>query len=231
MPCYLREDKGKKVRKKFLKIQNIKLIFIGLLIISFLSCSEPLKVKIEIPVESVIKPSDFKEIVVTNFLILEAPKDFPAGKEIASYITNEFKSSLSLNAHYKEIKFENGEKIFEDSNFWKNLVGEGKNLIVTGTAEIKEEKRNILRESSPYTAYPERRIVPMKFFIFNIKILLIDSSNGSIISSRTLKEEKGYEDVDVSLEKGFMDIMQKVSNKYLKDLLQKKIEEERYIIY
>lgn len=219
------------MREKFLKIQNIKLIFIGIFIISFLSCTEPLKVKIEIPVESVLKLSDFKEIIVTNFFVSEAPKDFPAGKEIASFITNEFKSSLSINALSKEIKFENGEKIFEDSNFWKNLVGEGKNLIVTGTAEIKEEKRNILREGSPYTAYPERRIVPMKFFIFNLKILLIDSSNGSIISSRTIKEEKGYDDVDASIEKGFMDIMQKISNKYLKDLFQKKLEEERYIIY
>lgn len=218
------------MRKQFLKIQNIK-IFLGIFIIYFLSCTEALKVKIEIPVESAVKLSDFKEIIVTNFFVLEAPKDFPAGKEIASFFTNEFKSSLSLNALSKEIKFENGERIFQDTDFWKNLVGEGRNLIVTGTAEIKEEKRNILREGSPYTAYPERRIVPMKFFIFNLKIFLIDSSNGSIISSRALKEEKGYDDVDTSIEKGFMDIMQKISNKYLKDLFQKKIEEERYIIY
>ncbi len=228
------------MRKKLKEIQKEKtsgktnaillwsLIFI---VLSLISCSEPVKVKIEIPVESAVKLSDYKEIFVTNFLMSDAPEDFPIGKEIANFIVNEFRASLSVTSYFKEIKFENGEKIFGDSNFWKNVVEEGKNLIITGTANIKEEKRNVVQESSPYVAYPGRRIVPMKFFIFTIKIFLIDSPTGSIISSKTFKEEKGYEDQDATIERGFMDIMQRISNKYLKDLFQKKIEEDRYIIY
>lgn len=217
--------------KKFLKTKVLKLILIGSFLLSFLACSEPIKVKIEIPVESAIKLSDYKEIVVTNFLVQEKPGEFPAEKEIANFLINELRSSLSINAYFKEIKFEKGENTFEQNELWKNLLTEGKNLIITGIAKISEEKRNVLRESSPYTAYPERRIVPMKFFIFNIKIFLIDSSTGSIISSKSIREEKGYDDQDTPIERGFMDIMQKISNKYLKDLFQKKIEEERYIIY
>lgn len=204
------------------------LIFSTLILIS---CTEPIKVKIEIPVESTIKISDFKEIVVTNFFISEAPKEFPAGKEIASFIVNELRNKHSINVSFKEIKFENGEKTFDDLEFWKNVAGEEKTLIITGTANINEEKRNVVMESTSYTQYPGRRIVPMKFFVFNIKILLIDSSTGSVISSKSFKEEKGYENPDTSIERGFMDIMQRVTNRYLKDLFQKRIEEERYIIY
>jgi len=196
-----------------------------------ISCAEPMKVKIEIPVESAIKLSDFNEIIVTNFFVSETPKEFPAGKEVANFIVNDLRSAHSTNVIFKEIKLENGDKVFGDSDFWKNIAGDGKNLIITGTANIKEEKRNVIMESSPYTEYPGRRIVPMKFFVFNIKIILIDSSTGSIISSRSFKEEKGYENPDTTIERGFMDIMQRVANKYLKDLFQKKIEEERYIIY
>lgn len=207
-----------------------KIIVFSGFIILFFSCSEPIKVKIEIPVESIVKISDFNEVIVTNFFVREAPGEFSAGKEIANFLLNDFRASLSMNANYKEIKFENGDKIFGDSEFWKSIMEEGRNLIITGTAEIKEEKRNVVQEGSPYVTFPGRRIVPMKFFIFNIKIFLIDSSNGSIISSKTFKEEKGYEDPDAPIERGFMDIMQRISNKYLKDLFQKKIEEERYII-
>ncbi len=216
------------------KSKNIKnVLFLGLIFSALLliSCTEPIKVKIEIPVESAIKVSDFKEIIVTNFFVSETPKEFPAGKEIANFIVNDLRSSHSINVGFKEIKFENGDKTFEDSEFWKDLCGEGKNLIITGTASINEEKRNVIMESSPYTEYPGRRIVPMKFFVFNIKILLIDSSTGSVISSKSFKEEKGYENPDTSIERGFMDIMQRVANKYFKDLFQKKTEEERYIIY
>lgn len=219
------------------KSKNKKVVPFGVLIFSTLlliSCKEPIKVKIEIPVESTIKISDFKEIVVTNFFVSEAPRGFHIGKEIANFIVNELRSSHPINAinvRFKEIKFENVDKIFDDSEFWKNLSGEGKNLIITGTASIDEEKRNVVMESSPYTEYPGRRIVPMKFFVFNIKILLIDSSTGSVMSSKSFKEEKGYENPDTSIERGFMDIMQRVANKYLKDIFKKKIEEERYIIY
>lgn len=204
------------------------LIFSTLFLIS---CTEPMKVKIEIPVESAIKISDFKEIVVTNFFVSEAPRGFHAGKEIANFIVNDLRSTHSINVSFKEIKFEKDEKIFNDLEFWQNISGEERHLIITGTANINEENRNVVMESSPYTQYPGRRIVPMKFFVFNIKILLIDSSTGSVMSSKSFKEEKGYENPDTSIERGFMDIMQRVTNRYLKDLFQKKIEEERYIIY
>lgn len=224
------EDKGEEGTMNSFKDQNLKLFLIGFFLIFFFSCSEPVKVKIEIPVESAIKLSEYKEVVVTNFLIQEKTGEFSAEKEIANFIVNDLRSSFSINPLFKEIKFGKGEEIFREADFWKNIL-EGKNLIITGTAKISEEKRNILKESSPYTAYPERRIVPMKFFVFHIKIFLIDSSTGSIISSKNIKEEKGYEDQDTPIEKGFMDIMQKISSKYLKDLFQKKIEEERYIIH
>lgn|GEM_PF-2316675 len=220
------------MNKKNFKNKRIFPILIPLISAFLLiSCTEPMKVKIEIPVESAVKLSDFNEIIVTNFFVSETPKEFPAGKEIANFIVNDLRSSHSVNVSFKEIKFENGDKVFGDSDFWKNISGEGKNLIITGTANIKEEKRNVIMESSAYTEYPGRRIVPMKFFVFNIKIFLIDSSTGSIISSRSFKEEKGYDTPDTPIEKGFMDIMQRVANKYFKDLFQKKIEEERYIIY
>ncbi|MGQ9618683.1 MAG: hypothetical protein ACUVUG_06965 [Candidatus Aminicenantia bacterium] len=211
-------------------MRNIFIISIPLFFL--LSCEEPIKVKIEIPVESAVKLSDYQEIFVTNFLVSDFPKDFKADKEIANFIINEFKSAYSINPNFKEVKFESGDKTFSDADFWKNLNEKtGKTLILTGIADIKEERRNIVQESSPYATFPERRIVQMKFFKFNLKVFLIDSSSGSIISSRTFKEEKGYEDPETPLERGFMDIMQRITNRYLKDLFQKKIEEERYIIY
>ncbi len=206
--------------------------FILILFILFLlECSEPLKVKIEIPVESQINLSDFQEVIITNFFVPGSPQEFQAGREIANYLVNEFKSQFSTNARLKEIKMDNEDKIFSDKEFWKKTAESSKALIITGTATMKEEKRNIVQESSPYTTLPQRRIVQMKFFVLDLKIFLIDSSSGLTLSSKKFKEEKGYEDPNTPFEKGFMDIMQRIASRYLKELFQKKVEEERYIIY
>ncbi|MCP2519277.1 hypothetical protein NLD30_02390 [SCandidatus Aminicenantes bacterium Aminicenantia_JdfR_composite] len=214
-------------------IKKIKFLFI-LLFLSYLSCQSvtQYKIKVEIPTPTKIDLSAYKGIIFTTFEINSEIKEIDFSKEIFNFFSPEIEREFKGEITFKEIKWDR-ENLIEDKDFWKKLSGDkNKKILFTGKLNFRRELRKaLLEERRPLTSpFIERKLASRLFFILNLNLYLIDSSNGEIIYQKEFKETKRYENINQKASYAFIDILEEIKNKLFREIISHKKREERYLI-
>jgi len=208
-----------------------------LAVVLLFSCSpgNHWKLKIEMPGESVVDLSQFKEIVITNFLIKNQTKDIDLSQEIKDYLITELGQNYEGKIISQKISIEN-EEAFQDEEYWRTVEKETESsLILTGTADYREEIRKAILEEKrgerfegPFS--PERKLAERKFYTLELDIFLIEGQSGQTLYKRDFKEVKGYKNPNQTAFYAFFDLIQRVKVKFFGNILGGKKIEERYLI-
>ena len=212
--------------------------FILLVAVVFLfSCSSGnhWKLKIEMPGETVLDLQQFKEIVITNFLIKHETEDINLSQEIIDYLSTELGRQYQGKITSKNINIEN-EEIFQDEEFWRSMKeGTKSSLFLSGSADYKEEIRKAIleerrgeRSEGPFTS--GRKLAERRFYTLNLDVFLIEGQSGQTLYKRSFKEAKGYKNPNQTAYYAFFDLIQTVRVKFFRNILGGKKIEERYLI-
>jgi len=202
----------------------------------FLSCSSTnyWKMRIEIPGDSILNLDNFKEIVITNFLIKKETKDFDLNKEIVDYFTSELGNEFEGKITSKKINLEK-EEIFKDEEFWMTLGKDSKEtLFVSGSAQYTEEVRKAILERKKAGVedrfQSQRGLAERRFYTFLLDLYLIDPKTGKSLYKRSFKESKGYKNPKQTAHFAFFDLVQRVKTKFFQNILAEARIQERYLI-
>jgi hypothetical protein len=221
--------------KKRTKMKKAKFAF---LLSSFflLSCSSSYywKKKIEIPSEPILKLDNFKEIVITDFIIKKETKDFDLNREIVDYFTSELAKEFEGKVYSIKVPLEK-EEMLKDEKFWK---AQGENLketlLISGSAQYTEEVRKaILKRRKDAVDDPfrtQRGLAQRKFYTFLLDLYLIDPKTGSALYNRSFKESQSYENPKQTAHFAFFDLIQRVKTKFFQNILAEARIQERYLI-
>lgn len=214
-------------------MKKINKLFPFILILIMISCVENTKVEIEIPLKPKYNIPKFDYLWLGDFLARETIENYNLREEITNYLQNEIKSRFSVDSKRGEkIDWENEKNLFENDNFWREYVRDKEDtLIITGSASLKLENRNIIQDVSPYLSpsAQEKRLIPMKFLILNLELYIMHPKTGKIMYKNNFKEEKGFSEKTQNLAFGFFDVMKKITEKFFGDIFEKKIKKERIL--
>jgi hypothetical protein len=194
------------------------------------------KLKIEIPPKTAFNLDQYSEVVVTNFLIKEKTKDFDLNKELVDYFSFEIGQNFKGKISSKKIAFEK-EDPFKKESFWKNLLPDQKQAIIfTGGALYTEEVRKaILKEKKKRFEEPsfseKRSLAERRFYSLNLNLYIIDAQTGKALYTRNFKESSGYKNPKQTAAFAFFDLIQRVKDKFFRNILAEPSIQERYLIY
>jgi hypothetical protein len=215
--------------------KKINLAFLLVLVLHF-SCASLnyWKVKVELPEVASLNLDQFKELVVSNFLVEKETKDFNLNQELVDFFSEELVQHFKGKIRRQEISW--GEKdIFQKEDFWKTLLpGSEETLILTGSVNYSEEIRKAIledysRESEEY--FPsEKGLAQRKFYTLNLSLYLIEAKTGEILYTREFKESRGYKNPKQTANFAFFDLMEKVRAKFFSNILGEERVEQRYLI-
>jgi hypothetical protein len=207
-----------------------------LLSLFLLSCSSSYywKTKIEIPGEPILKLDNFKEIVITDFIIKKETKDFDLNREIVDYLTSELAKEFEGKIYSVNVPLEK-EEMLGDEEFWK-AQGEDlkETLLISGSAQYTEEVRKaILARRKDAVDDPfrsQRGLAERKFYTFLLDLYVIDPKTGSALYKRSFKESQGYENPKQTAHFAFFDLIQRVKTKFFQNIFAEAKIQERYLI-
>jgi len=209
-------------------------LFLSFLFLLSCSSSNYWKMRIEIPGEAILKLDNFKEIVITDFLVKKETKDFDLNKEIVDYFTSALRNEFEGKISSKKIPLEK-EALFKDEEFWK-AQGEDleETLLVSGSAQYTEEVRKAILErrrgrvDDPVQS--QRGLAERKFYTFLLNLYLIDPKTGKTLYKRNFKESQGYKNPKQTAHFAFFDLIQRVRAKFFQNILAGTRIQERYLI-
>lgn len=216
-------------------MKKIKIVFVIFILFSFACTSTTYwKLRIEVPGKSDVRLDEFKEIVITDFLIKKQTKDIDLNKEIVEYLTSEIAKNFNGKVSPTKISVEN-DNIFGNENFWKNLFSASEETVVlTGSAQFTEEIRKAILErrkqrfEDPFPA--EKALEERRFYNLNFNLYLIDSKTGKALYQREFKESRGYDNPKQTAFFAFFDLIQAVKGKLFSQILGERKIQERYLI-
>ncbi|NIM58281.1 MAG: hypothetical protein GTO16_04975 [Candidatus Aminicenantes bacterium] len=217
-------------------MKKIKIALLSAILFCF-SCasSDYWKLRMEIPGKTSVDLDQYKEVVITNFLIKEETKDFNLNNEIIDYFSFEIGQNFNGKVSKEEITFE--EEPFKNEAFWKNLLPAEKDaLLFTGGAEYTEEIRKaILQEKRDRFEDPfiskKKGLAERRFYTLNIDLYIIDAKTGKTLYTRNFKESKGYANPKQTAAFAFFELIQKVKTRFFRSILGEARIQERYLIY
>jgi hypothetical protein len=217
-------------------MKKIKIALLSAILFCFSCASNDYwKLRIEVPGKTSFDLDQYKEVVITNFLIKEETKDFNLNHEIVDYFSFEIGQNFNGKVSKEEITFE--EEPFKNEAFWKNLLPAQKDAILfTGGAEYTEEIRKaILQEKRDRFEDPfiskKKGLAERRFYTLNIDLYIIDAKTGKTLYTRNFKESKGYQNPKQTAAFAFFDLIQRVKAKFLRNILGEASVQERYLIY
>lgn len=217
------------------KMKRIKLLsLVGLLILYSCSSSEYWKLRFEVPTKAALNLDEFKEIVITKFLVKEETKQFNLNKELTDYFAAELEQKFNGKISSSTASLEK-EELFQNEEFWKDLSSDLKEAVFfTGSVGYTEEVRKaLLKEGKRKFEDPfpsGKRLVQRKFYTLNIDIYIIEAQSGKTLYKRNFKETKSYKNPNQTAFFAFFDLMQSVKDKLLRTLFGESRIQERYII-
>jgi hypothetical protein len=186
------------------------------------------------PRKSPINLENYKEIIVTNFLVKEESKDFDINQELDNYIVAELRQNVDKKVSSQKIAIENSD-MFEDQPLWKGLFPDQKEaLIFAGSVEYTQEIRKAIKSAEKRrfeTPFPdESRIEERRFYSLSLQVFLIDAQSGEALYKRTFKENKSYQNPNQTAYFAFYDLMMTVKDKLFRQVLGEEQIQERYLI-
>jgi len=216
-------------------IKKINIAFLLALIIH-LSCTSLnyWKVKVELPGIATLNLDQFKEVVISDFLVEKETKDFNLNQELIDYFSAELGKHFKEKITTKEITWDK-EDIFQKEDFWKNLLPESNEaLILTGSVQYTEEVRKAIleeyskRSQEPFTS--KKGLAQRKFYTLILHLYLIKAKTGEILYKRDFKESKGYKNPNQTANFAFFDLIEMVRVKFFRNILGKDKVDQRYLI-
>lgn len=217
------------------KMKKIKGALLLALLFSFACNTDSyLKIKIETPTRTVFDLSQYKNLVITDFLIKQGTKDIDLNKEIIDYLSTEIGLNFKGNVSSEKVPLEK-EEVFKTEEFWKNLsVNLKEALFLSGSVQYTEEVRKAVLEQKksrfeePFSR--EKGLTERKFYTLNLELYLIDTVTGKILYTRKFKESNSYKNPKQTSYFAFFDLIQNVKGKLFNDVLGKGKIQERYLV-
>ena len=217
-------------------MKKIKIVLILTILFSFSCASNDYwKLRVEVPGRTSLNLDQYKEIVITNFLIKKETKDFNLNRELVDYFSFEIGQNFNGKVSIKEITFE--EESFKNEAFWKNLLpAQEEAILFTGGAQYTEEIRKaILQEKKEHFEDPfiskKRGLAERRFYTLNLDLFIIDAKTGKTLYTRNFKESRGYQNPKQTAPFAFFDLIQRVKAKFFRNILGEASIQERYLIY
>lgn len=190
------------------------------------------KVRLELPAYSTVHLDEFQEVILTNFLIANAPEGFDLNQELAAFFVPEFERKLSLPVTVQLVRLESEESI-RRPDFWQALTaGSLRRFYVTGKAELTREiRKSILGEvpgEDPFS--PRRKIAERTLFSLSLHLFLIRGDNGEVLLDRDFKETKTYSSSNQRTAFAFHDLALRIKTKLFRLILNEERIQERYLL-
>ena len=216
-----------------MKKNSILLIFF-LIVLGACSITNNTRIRIEMPIHTELKLSDYQKIIITDFLLKNEIKNFNVNKELAEYFSTEINQESKTSTVVKDISIEKDE-IFENSDFWKTLAPESEGtLYFSGIIEYTQETRKALigkakkQFEDPFPS--PQKMATRKFYNLEMDIYLIDAKTGNTVYQRNFKESQSYTNPNQTGYFAFFDLMLKVKDKLFRQVLGGERIQERYLI-
>jgi hypothetical protein len=194
-----------------------------------------LKINIDIPAASPVKLEQYKEILVTNFLVPKETNDFNLSQELDDYLSFELGKQFKGKMTSKAISLEN-EEVFKKQDLWKNLSSEQKQaLFLTGKAQYTQETRKaILEKEKPIVDGPfkteKKGLTERKIFTLELSLYLISAETGEALYQKDFKEMKSYESPKQTSQFVFYELIQRIKQKFFRTILGEGKSQERYLL-
>ncbi|MFZ2052972.1 MAG: hypothetical protein WAU81_02135 [Candidatus Aminicenantales bacterium] len=190
------------------------------------------KVRLELPTYSTLHPDEFQGVILTNFLIVNAPEGFDLNRELAAFFVPEFERKLGLPVTVQPVRLESEESI-RRPDFWQTLSpGSPRRLYVTGNAELTREiRKSILGEvpgEDPFS--PQRKIAERILFSLSLHLFLVQGDNGEVLLDRDFKETKTYTSPKQRTDFAFHDLALRIKTKLFRLILNEERIQERYLL-
>ena len=204
------------------------------MVLALMSCAgeSARRVRLEIPARSTFRPDEFRELIITRFLIDGAPEGFDLDQEIVAFFLPEFERKLGLPVTAPSVRLENEEFIRRPS-FWTALVpGSPGRLYIAGKAGLTREVRKSIRGEVPGEDpfSPQRKIVERTFFSLSLHFFLIRGDDGELLLDRDFKETKIYVDPKQRTDFAFHDLSMRIKDKFFRLILSEAGIQERYLL-
>lgn len=219
------------MKKKYSLISLLFLIFS-----LFCSCSSSnySKLKIEMPFNASVQMTDFDEVIVTDFLLLNDVEEFDLNQELVEYFSSEIGREVNADIKTARVEIEDSAS-FENEGFWQELaLSTKKAILVSGSIEYTHETRKALigKERRQFEdPHPSRRtLTSRKFYTLNLDLYFLDSETGKILLKEQYKESKSYDNPNQTPHFAFFDLAYNVKEKLFRQLFGSERVQERYLI-
>lgn len=198
------------------------------------SSSSYFKLKIEMPFESNVPISEFDEVIVTDFYLLNQVDDFDLNQELVGYLSSEIGMQVSADVKTTAVEIKD-EAALENEEFWQNLaLSTEKAILISGSVEYSHETRKALigKEKKQFEdPFPSsRELTARKFYTLTLDLYLIDSETGKTLFNQEFKETKSYSNPNQTSYFAFFDLTYMVKEKLFRILFGSERVQERYLI-
>lgn len=222
------------MRKKTKRTKRNSLLLSAIILLVSCRAGDQVRLRIEMPRKPPVGLENYKEIIVTNFLVKEEAQDFDINKELEDYFVTELGQNLDKKISTLKTTIDSID-IFDDQDFWKGMFPDKREaFFFTGSAEYTQEIRKSIKSASKRrfeTPFPEEsRIEERSFYSLSLQLLLIDSESGEALYKRTFKESKSYQNPNQTAPFAFHDLMMTAKVKLFREILGEKQIQERYLI-
>ncbi|MFB0566447.1 MAG: hypothetical protein ACETWK_12325 [Candidatus Aminicenantaceae bacterium] len=217
-------------------MKKFNILFICVIIFHF-SCKSVnyWKLEIEIPRVTSINLDQYKELIITNFLIEKETKDLNLNKELNDFFSSELAKNYKGQIVSKEISWEKKD-LFKNKEFWQTLLPESEETVfLTGDVQFSQETRKAILDrrtmrSADLYLTPEKGLAQRKFFTLVLNLYLINSKSGELIYERNFKESKGYPNPKQTANFAFFDLMERVRLIFFRTIFGEEKIQQRYLI-
>jgi hypothetical protein len=192
------------------------------------------KIKLELPVKTSLDISQFKNIVIANFFLIDDKNDFEINPALLEYLSSELSQDLDKNISTNNIALDN-EELFQNKDFWKGQApGEDATAFLTGSIEYTSETRKALIGKSKKqfdNPFPSKnRLASRKFYNLKMNVYFINAATGEVIYETKFNETQAYENPNQTAEFAFFDQVHKVKEKLFRQVLGGERIQQRYLI-
>jgi len=192
------------------------------------------KIKLELPIKTNLDMSQFKNIIIANFFLIDDKNDFEINPALLEYLSSELSQDLDKNISTNNIALDN-EELFQNKDFWKGQApGEDATAFLTGSIEYTSETRKALigknkkQFDNPFPS--KNRLASRKFYTLKMNVYFINAATGEVIYETKFNETQAYENPNQTAEFAFFDQVHKVKEKLFRQVLGGERIQQRYLI-
>jgi len=192
------------------------------------------KIKLELPIKTNLDMSQFKNIIIANFFLIDDKNDFEINPALLEYLSSELSQDLDKNISTNNIALDN-EELFQNKDFWKGQApGEDATAFLTGSIEYTSETRKALigkNKKQFDNPFPRKnRLASRKFYTLKMNVYFINAATGEVIYETKFNETQAYENPNQTAEFAFFDQVHKVKEKLFRQVLGGERIQQRYLI-